>query len=600
MKNEALKKGRRKAKKEDFITLFKDMRKLLPMLFIGAILMIGSAITEVIAPNYLGDLTREISSNAETRSIDMNLIFTLGVCLVVMYVIVAFAQTAGNMLFTTVTQRYCNSLRKAIQDKINRLPLRYFDSHQTGDTMSRVTNDVDSISQNLDTAFSTISQSLFLLIFTIVMMFVTCWQMALVVFATLPLMILLVMADMKLAEPQFKKRQMQLGEVNAIVEENFSGQKVIKLFGAEDAVSESFNRHNENLGKTLFKAQIYGGLMMPVMNFMSYFAYAAVLLAGGLLMGYKVGNVDFGTITQFLVYVRLFQQPITSLAQALNSIQSIGAASSRVQEFLTEEELIDESMKTPLLRNKNGEEEVKGKVTFENVSFSYDSSREIIHDFSAEVSPGMKVAIVGPTGAGKTTMVNLLMRFYEINKGKIAIDDKDIAAMSRQELHSLFGMVLQDTWVFSGSIRENLVYNSQNVSDERIQEVLKESNLDYFVNTLPGGLDYVIEDASSISGGQRQLITIARAMIRNAPLLILDEATSNVDTRTEEVIQEAMDKLSKGRTSFVIAHRLSTIKNSDLILVMKDGNIIEQGNHESLIAANGFYASLYNSQFAFE
>lgn len=600
MKNEALKKGRRKAKKEDFIALFKDMRKLLPLLFIGAILMIGSAITEVIAPNYLGDLTREIANNAETRSIDMNLILTLGICLVVMYVVVASAQTAGNILFTTVTQRYCNSLRKAIQDKINRLPLRYFDSHQTGDTMSRVTNDVDSISQNLDTAFSTISQSLFLLIFTIVMMFVTCWQMALVVFATLPLMILLVMADMKLAEPQFKKRQMQLGEVNAIVEENFSGQKVIKLFGAEDRVSESFNRHNENLGKTLFKAQIYGGLMMPLMNFMSYFAYAAVLLAGGLLMGYKVGNVDFGTITQFLVYVRLFQQPITSLAQALNSIQSIGAASSRVQEFLTEEELIDESKKRPLLRNNNGVEEVKGKVTFTNVSFSYDSSREIIHDFSAEVSPGMKVAIVGPTGAGKTTMVNLLMRFYEINKGKIAIDDKDIASMPREELHSLFGMVLQDTWVFSGSIRENLVYNSQNVSEARIQEVLKESNLDYFVNTLPGGLDYVIEDASSISGGQRQLITIARAMIRNAPLLILDEATSNVDTRTEEVIQEAMDKLSKGRTSFVIAHRLSTIKNSDLILVMKDGNIIEQGNHESLIAAKGFYASLYNSQFAFE
>ncbi len=592
---------KRKLTKEDWKHLFSGLKSLLPLIAIGAFLMIGAAIIEVISPTYLGNLTREISSHAVTKTIDLNLVQNLAIILVILYVTVAVAQTIGNFLFTTATQRYCNSLRKAIETKINRLPLRYFDSHQTGDTMSRVTNDVDSISQNLDTTLSTLSESIFLLVLTIIMMFITCYQMALVVFATLPLMVLFVAGDMKLAMPQFKKRQRKIGEVNAIVEENYSGQKVIKLFGAEDRHNSSFNEANVDLGKTLFKAQICGGLMMPAMNFISNFAYVAVLVAGGLLMCSDNSGVDFGTITSFLVYVRLFQQPLTSIAQAMNNIQTIGAANARVYEFLSEEELSDESSKPRLLLDPNsGKEVVKGKVNFSHVSFSYDSSREIIHDFSANINPGMKVAIVGPTGAGKTTMVNLLMRFYEINSGSISVDDRNIASMSREEIHDLFGMVLQDTWVFQGTVRENLVYNTPDVSDERLIEVLKEANLSYFVDTLPGGLDYEIVDPSSISSGQRQLITIARAMIRNAPLLILDEATSNVDTRTEEIIQEAMDRLSKGRTSFVIAHRLSTIKNSDLILVMKDGNIVEQGTHDSLMKENGFYASLYNSQFAFE
>mgnify|MGYP002521088918 FL=1 len=592
---------KRKLTKEDWKNLFSGLKDLLPFIIVGAFLMIGAAIIEVISPTYLGDLTREISSHAVTKTIDLNLVQNLAIILVILYVTVALAQTIGNFLFTTATQRYCNSLRKAIETKINRLPLRYFDSHQTGDTMSRVTNDVDSISQNLDTTLSTLSESLFLLILTIIMMFITCYQMALVVFATLPLMALFVAGDMKLAMPQFKKRQRKIGEVNAIVEENYSGQKVIKLFGAEERHNSSFNEANVDLGKTLFKAQICGGLMMPTMNFISNFAYVAVLVAGGLLMCSENSGVDFGTIASFLVYVRLFQQPLTSIAQAMNNIQTIGAANARVYEFLSEEELSDESNKPRLLLDpSNGKEAVKGKVNFSHVSFSYDSSREIIHDFSIDINPGMKVAIVGPTGAGKTTMVNLLMRFYEINSGSIYVDDKNIALMSREEIHDLFGMVLQDTWVFQGTVRENLIYNTSNVSDARLQEVLKEANLKYFVDTLPGGLDYEIVDPSSISSGQRQLITIARAMIRNAPLLILDEATSNVDTRTEEIIQEAMDRLSKGRTSFVIAHRLSTIKNSDLILVMKDGNIVEQGTHDSLMKENGFYASLYNSQFAFE
>jgi len=592
---------KRKLTKEDWKNLFSGLKDLLPFIIVGALLMIGAAIIEVISPTYLGDLTREISSHAVTKTIDLNLVQNLAIILVILYVTVALAQTIGNFLFTTATQRYCNSLRKAIETKINRLPLRYFDSHQTGDTMSRVTNDVDSISQNLDTTLSTLSESLFLLVLTIIMMFITCYQMALVVFATLPLMALFVAGDMKLAMPQFKKRQRKIGEVNAIVEENYSGQKVIKLFGAEERHNSSFNEANVDLGKTLFKAQICGGLMMPTMNFISNFAYVAVLVAGGLLMCSENSGVDFGTIASFLVYVRLFQQPLTSIAQAMNNIQTIGAANARVYEFLSEEELSDESNKPRLLLDpSNGKEAVKGKVNFSHVSFSYDSSREIIHDFSIDINPGMKVAIVGPTGAGKTTMVNLLMRFYEINSGSIYVDDKNIALMSREEIHDLFGMVLQDTWVFQGTVRENLIYNTSNVSDARLQEVLKEANLKYFVDTLPGGLDYEIVDPSSISSGQRQLITIARAMIRNAPLLILDEATSNVDTRTEEIIQEAMDRLSKGRTSFVIAHRLSTIKNSDLILVMKDGNIVEQGTHDSLMKENGFYASLYNSQFAFE
>ncbi len=599
MKSELEKK--RKMSKEDAKRLLGSLKNILPYIIIGAILMIASSVMEVISPNYLSELTREISNNALSRTIDMKKVLDLGIILVIFYVSVAFLQTAGNFLFTTATQRHCNNLRGAIEKKINRLPLSYFDTHKTGDTMSRVSNDVDSISQNLDTTLATISQSLFLLILTIIMMFVTCYQMALVVIATLPLMAIFVMGDMKLAMPQFKKRQSKIGEVNAVVEENFSGQSVIKLFGAEKKNNEKFDESNQSLGKTMFLAQIYGGLMMPMMNFISYFAYVAVLVAGGLLMANGTKGVDFGTISQFLVYVRLFQQPLLSISQSLNNIQTISAANARVSEFLSEKEISDESeKKRAFFDEKSGKEVVKGEVSFSHVSFSYDSTREIIHDFSADVKAGSKVAIVGPTGAGKTTMVNLLMRFYEIDKGEISIDGTSLSSLSREEIHDLFGMVLQDTWVFEGSLRENIVYNTPNVSEERLNEILKEANLSHFVDTLPGGLDYQIVDASSISSGQRQLITIARAMVRNAPLLILDEATSNVDTRTEEVIQEAMDKLSKGRTSFVIAHRLSTIRNSDLILVMKDGNIIEQGNHDSLMKQGGFYSELYNSQFAFE
>ena len=599
MKSELDKK--RKLSKEDFKKLLGSLRNILPYIIIGAVLMISAAVIEVISPNYLSELTREISNNALSHSVDMGKVFDLGLILIILYVSVTLLQTLGNFLFTTATQRHCNSLRSAIQKKINRLPLSYFDHHKTGDTMSRVSNDVDSVSQNLDTTLSTISESLFLLLLTIVMMFITSYQMALVVIASIPLMAIFLLADMKVAMPQFKKRQDKVGEVNAVVEENISGQAVIKLFNAEKKANGKFDECNEELGKAMWKAQICGGLMMPMMNFISYFAYVAVLVSGGLLMAKEVGGVDFGTISQFLVYVRLFQQPLLSISQSLNSIQTISAANARVSEFLSEEELSDESEKKRIFFNeKSQKEEVKGEVSFSHVYFSYDSSREIIHDFSSSMKAGSKVAIVGPTGAGKTTIVNLLMRFYEVSKGEITIDGVSLSSLSREEIHDLFGMVLQDSWVFEGTLRENIVYNTPNVEESKLLAILKEANLAHFVDTLPGGLDYKIVDSSSLSSGQKQLIMIARAMVRNAPLLILDEATSNVDTRTEEVIQEAMDKLSKGRTSFIIAHRLSTIKNSDLILVMKDGNIIEQGNHDELMKLRGFYHELYSSQFAFE
>jgi len=405
---------------------------------------------------------------------------------------------------------------------------------------------------------------------------------------------------MKLAMPQFIKRQNLIGKVNGIVEENYGGQLVIKCFNASKRVNENFEKENKELQKTMTKAQFFGGLMQPLMSFISYIAYAAVCIAGGIFLDQEFGGVDMGTITAFLVYINLFQSPLSQIAQGLNTMQTAAAANSRVSEFLNEKELTPNKSDKYVFQGSDLKEHIKGEVEFDHVRFGYEENQEIIHDFSCKIKPGMKVAIVGPTGAGKTTMVNLLMRFYEVNSGDIKIDGVSTKDISREEIHDIFGMVLQDTWMFEGTIRENIVYNTPNVTDKDIEEVCREANITHFIHTLPGGLDYVVTDDASISGGQKQLITIARAMLRKAPLLILDEATSNVDTRTEELIQEAMDKLTKGRTSFVIAHRLSTIKNADIILVMNNGNIIEQGNHDELMKKNGFYASLYNSQFAFE
>ena len=571
-------------------------------ILVSALCVLAAVVLSIYAPQILSQLTDEIADNAAKQAIDMDKILRLGLTLGGFYVATALLNYVSAFLLTGVTQKYANSLRKSIVEKINLIPLSYFDSRQIGDILSRVTNDVDSIAQSLDQTISMLMQAIFMLIGSLIGMFATSWQMALTALISIPLMLLFILMIMKLAMPQFLKRQEQIGIVNGAVEEKFSGQLVIKLFNADDRENGAFEEKNQTLGATMFRAQFFGGLMQPLMTFISYFAYIAVLVVGGLLIVSETDNgVSFGTISAFLVYVRLFQQPMTQIAQAMNTLQTTTAASKRVFDFLEEKEMFDESGKKRYFPvDENGRVKVKGEVEFRHVCFSYDESREIIHDFSAKIKPSSKVAIVGPTGAGKTTMVNLLMRFYEINSGDILIDGISTKDMSREEIHDIFGMVLQDTWVFDGTMRDNLIYNSPLISDDELKDIAKQANIYHFIRTLPGKFDCHLDNAGSISAGQKQLMTIARAMVRKAPLLILDEATSNVDTRTEELIQEAMDNLTKGRTSFVIAHRLSTIKNADLILVMRDGNIVEQGTHDSLMAQNGFYASLYNSQFSFE
>lgn len=583
-----------------------SMKKYLPLLIIAMILLIGSVIISVLAPDQLKKLTDIINQGAANKNINMNDVTKFGLILVSMYAISAICTFVSGLTMNIVSMRYTEQLRKQIIAKINRVPLRYFDSSSTGDVMSRLTNDVDQIGQSMQQSVSTLFQSLFMIVGVLIAMFISSWQLALVCVATLPLMMIVIFFILKIAGPWFIKRQDMIGDVESVVEENYNGQLIIKVFNSSDRINADFEEHNRKLGSTLFTSEIFGGLMQPIMNFVSYLAYAAVCLTGGLLMNAQAqsgmnptasGYITIGTITAFLTYVNLFQSPLTQIAQAMNSLQGAAAAGKRVFEFLGEKEMEDETQKERQLL-VDGKEVVKGEVTFEHVSFEYDETREIIHDFSAEIKPGMKVAIVGPTGAGKTTMVNLLMRFYDVRKGCIKIDGKDIKSMPREEIHDLFAMVLQDTWVFDGTLKENLEYNTKGLTEQDFKDAIHDAHLVHFVRSLPGGLDYLIEEDSSISGGQKQLITIARAMLKKAPLLILDEATSNVDTRTEEKIQEAMDRLTKGKTSFVIAHRLSTIKNSDMILVMKDGNIIEHGNHDELMKQQGFYYSLYNSQFA--
>lgn len=574
-------------------------KRFLPFFIIASLLLLTSVVLQILSPQYLSKMTDLIALGGNGTKIDMDQVTHYLIILVCLYASYIITNYVASFILTSVSQHYAYDLRKTISEKINRIPLSYFDKTTIGDVLSRVTNDVDTLAQSLDQAITMVISSIFMLIGSLIGMFYTSWQMALVALIALPLMSILLLFIMKFASPLFIKRQEQIGKVNGIVEEKYSGQMVIKLFNAEKKMDGYFNKNNDELGSTMTKAQICGGLIMPINSFVSYLIMASVFLSGGLLLAGNVSGTTYGTITAFTVYVNLFQSPLAQLGQAMNSLQSAGAASKRVFDFLAEPEMEDESEKNNKLLI-DGNSKIQGEIVFDHVHFSYDEKREIIHDFSAHIKPGMKVAIVGPTGAGKTTMVNLLMRFYEISQGKITIDGKDIKDMPRSEIHSLFGMVLQDTWIFEGTLRDNLVYSTPDVSDEEILEACKEANLYHFVETLPGKLDYEIKSGSSISAGQRQLITICRAMLRKTPMMILDEATSNVDTRTEEEIQEAMDKLTNNKTSFVIAHRLSTIKNADMILVMKDGNIIEVGNHEELMKKNGFYASLYNSQFAFE
>ena len=576
--------------------LFKALKPYSFIIALSFLFTIVSVVVSVLAPNVLSDLTDEITKPTGNNGIDMKKILDFGIVLIAFYATNALCHFAANFILTTVSQKYSRGIRSAISKKINIVPLKYFDSHQLGDTMSIITNDVDTIGQSMDQGLGMIFYSVTMLLAVLVAMFVTCWQMALTVLIMLPLMLVMTGIIFKFAMPQFKKNQQYLGVLNGCAEENYTGQTVIQAFNAGEKMTADFEAKNKRMRWGVFKGQTIAGFIQPAMTFISYFAYAAVCVVGGLLM--NGGNVvSFGTITAFLVYINLFQNPISQLAQAVNSMQMASAAAARVYDFVESEELADETGKEYKLL---GNGEIKGDVEFKNVRFGYNPDKIIIPDFSAKVKAGMKVAIVGPTGAGKTTLVNLLMRFYELDGGDITIDGVSIKDMPREEVHDIFGMVLQDTWMFEGTIRENILFSKDNVSEEKLEEILKEAGISHYVHTLPGGLDYYVENESGISGGQKQLITIARAMAENSPLLILDEATSNVDTRTEELIQTAMDKLTEGRTSFVIAHRLSTIRNADLILVMQGGNIVEQGNHDELIALNGFYANLYNSQFANE
>ena len=530
--------------------------------------------------------------NLVSPSINMDKVKKISLLLGILYLISSIFNYIESYTMTTISNNFAKNLRNRISNKINKLPLRYFDSHETGDILSRVTNDVDTVSQNMNNSLATLVSSITLFLGSIIMMFVTNWIMA--VTAILSSLIGFIFMGLLLGKSQkyFTKRQEELGNMNGYIEEIYSGHNVVKAYNGDKLSRNEFNKLNTNLYTYNQKSAFLSGLMPPIMGFVGNLGYVAVCVAGALLAMNNV--ISFGVIIAFMIYVRLFTNPLSQIAQAMTNLQSTAASAERVFEFFDEKEMPNEKDCTKYLDKSK----VKGYIEFENVKFGYDDSRIIINDFSAKAKPGEKIAIVGPTGAGKTTMVNLLMKFYNINSGDIKIDGVSIKDLTRENIHDLFVMVLQDTWLFEGSVRDNIKYNKDDVTDEEIWKALEVVGANHFVKTLPNGLDATLNDSDSISQGQKQLLTIARGMIKNSPFLILDEATSNVDTRTEELVQKAMDKLTEGRTSFIIAHRLSTIKNADLILVMKDGNIIEQGNHNELMKKNGFYADLYNSQFS--
>lgn len=514
------------------------------------------------------------------------------ILLAALYIISSLLTLIESLTMTEVTNKFAQQLRGQISEKINRLPLKYFDRNQTGDILSRITNDVDMVSSSLDSSLSTIIADLALLIGTVFMMFKTNTTLALIAIGSSLLGFVFMFVILAKSQKYFVMRQAELGKLNAHIEEVYSGLNVVKTYNGQKEVNHKFDQLNQKVYESNRKSHFLSGLMRPIMIFTGNFGYVAVCVVGAILASDKA--ITFGVIVAFMTYIRMFNNPLSEIAQAATNLQSAAAASERVFEFLDEPEMSDQkALSAKLDRNK-----VKGDIEFKNVKFGYDDDKLIIHDFSAKAKAGQKIAIVGPTGAGKTTMVNLLMKFYEINDGEILIDGVPTNTLTRENVHELFTMVLQDTWMFEGTLRENIIYNRKNVSDKQLYKICDEIGLTHFIKTLPNGFDTKISESDGISAGQKQLITIARGMVEDAPFLILDEATSNVDTRTEETVQDAMDKLMEGRTSFIIAHRLSTIKNADLILVMKEGNIIESGNHNQLMKQNGFYADLYNSQFA--
>lgn len=586
--------GRRPAEKsKDFkgtwMKIIRYCKRYLAVIIVALICAVAGTILTILGPDKLSDLTKVITEGIAT-GIDMERVKSIGLTLVVFYVGSAILSFGQQFIMATVTQNVTKQLRSDISGKINRLPMAYYNKTSTGDVLSRVTNDVDMISQSMNQSIGNLVSAVALFFGSLIMMFKTNVIMTLTaVIATMigfGLMSLITSHSQK----YFSRQQANLGALNGHIEEIYSGHTVVKAYNGEKNAKKVFDELNNNLRDSAFKAQSLSGLMQPLMAFIGNFGYVAVCVMGAVLT--MKGYIGFEVIVAFMMYIRLFTQPLAQIAQATQSLQSAAAAGERVFAFLGAEEMSDESDKTEKLGK------AEGYVDFEHVKFGYeDTDKIIIHDFSAKAKPGQKIAIVGPTGAGKTTLVNLLMRFHEIQSGDIKIDGISTRDMKREEVRSQFCMVLQDTWLFEGTVRENLVYNTENVSEEKIEAACKAVGLDHFIRTLPHGYDTILNDQVSLSQGQKQQLTIARAMIADKPMLILDEATSSVDTRTELQIQKAMDALMQNRTSFVIAHRLSTIKNADLILVLKDGDIIESGNHEELLAKGGFYADLYNSQF---
>ena len=571
--------------------LFKELNIFKIAIVISFILAILSSILSIMAPNKLADLTDEISKGL-MGMMDLDAVKAIAIFLAIIYIASALFNFIQSIIMTEVANIFAKSLRTRISKKINKLPLRYFDKNSTGDILSRVTNDVDTIAQSMNQSLATLVSSITLFLGTIIMMFYTNWIMAITAILSSLIGFIFMFLVLGKSQKYFVARQEELGNLNGHIEEIYSGLNVVKAYNGQKLADEKFDIYNKKVYDANRKSQFLSGLMQPMMNFIGNFGYVAVCIVGALLTMNDI--ISFGVIVAFITYVRLFTSPLSQIAQAMTSLQSTAAASERVFEFVDEEEMPNQDKITKKLNKKD----VNGKIEFENIVFQYDNNdKPTINNFSAIATPGQKVAIVGPTGAGKTTIVNLLMKFYDIDSGDIKIDGVSTKELTRENIHELFTMVLQDTWLFEGTINENIKYNCEDVSDEKIKEVCKVVGLDHFIRTLPNGYDTMISENDSTSAGQRQLLTIARGMIQEAPFLILDEATSNVDTRTEELVQKAMDKLTEGKTSFIIAHRLSTIKNADLILVMKDGNIIEQGNHDQLMKQKGFYFDLYNSQF---
>lgn len=567
------------------------MRSSMGIIVLALVLAALSAVMTIIGPDKIGDIATLMSDGLFT-GIDLAAIAKIGIVLAVIYGLSALFGFIQHYIMAVVTLKMSYRMRGKLSEKINRVPQKYFNTTSQGDILSRITNDVSTLQQGLTNSLPTIISAVTQFVGCLIMMFVTEWRMALVALCITLLGMALIVGIMSRSQRYFTARQKSLGELNGYVEEMYSGHEVVRISRAVDKVLDHFDGLNAAVYDANWRSQFLSGVMQPLMNVIGNLSYVAVCVFGSVLA--INGTIEFGVIVSFILYVRLFTTPLTQIAQGMTNLQTASASAHRIFDFLESEELSDESDKTETL------ETVRGAVTFDHVRFSYPDSPDkiIIKDFSAEVRPGQKVAIVGPTGAGKTTMVNLLMRFFEVNSGRITIDGVPTTDLRRPDVHRLFGMVLQDTWLFEGTIRENLVYNMEGITDEQLEAVCKACGLDKFVHSLPQGFDTVLSESTTISAGQKQLLTIARAMLQNAPMLILDEATSSVDTRTELLIQRAMDELTKGRTSFVIAHRLSTIKNADLILVMRDGDVIESGTHEQLMEQGGFYAELYNSQFA--